>query len=155
MKPTEYLKSLQELYAKIESWCQAKGIQSKRNSTQLNEEAYGSYQAETLQLFTKAGEKLAEFVPAGASIIAAKGRIDLVGTIDSVILVDWEKGGPSITTLVDDGATKHNSTQPIYRNVGDAGWYWVESRKLSRAYRFDERLFIDLLQSVSDYDLHS
>lgn len=155
MKPTEFLASVQGLFAKIEGWATAKGLRIKRGSVQLNEEAYGIYPAETLQILTEAGEKLAEFVPIGASIIAAKGRVDLIGSIDSVILADWDKGGPSITTTIDDGAAVHSTSKPIYRNVGDAGWYWVESRKLSRAHRFDERLFYELLRSVSDYDCHS
>jgi hypothetical protein len=152
MKPTEFLASVQSLFAEIEPWASAKGLHVKRDSVQLNEEAYGAYQADTLQILTETGQKIAEFVPIGASIIGAKGRVDLVGTIDSVILADWDKGGPSIMTAIDDGATKHSNTVKVYRNVGDAGWYWVESRKLARAHRFDERLFFDLLPSVSDYE---
>jgi len=155
MKPTEYLASVQQLFIEVEHWASRNDLMTRHGSTELNEEAYGVYQINTLKVCTKADKQLAEFVPIGASIIAAKGRVDLVGIIDSVILVKWDKGGPSITTIVDEGGIQHNATKPIYRNVGDAGWYWVESRKLSRAHRFDERLFYELLRSVSDYECHS
>lgn len=152
MKPIEFLESLQKLYVQIESWCQAKGLVIKRESIQLNEEAYGAYPATTLKIQTTKGENIVELIPKGASIIGAKGRVDLVGNIDSVILVDWDQGGPSITTSIDDGSGKQTNTVKIYRNVGEAGWYWVESRKLARAHRLDEHLFFDLLPSVSDYE---
>jgi hypothetical protein len=154
-KPKKFLDSTQELFTEIQSWATAKGLCVKRGSVTLNEHAYGSYQAETLQILTDGDEKVAELVPVGASIIGAKGRIDFVGTVDSVILADWDKGGPSVTTTIEDGSVKKSRTQPLYRDVEEAGWYWVESRKLSRAHKFDERLFYELLRGVSDYDCRS
>jgi len=152
MKPTEFLQSVDSLYKEVEKWCAAKGLKLTRHSLELNEEAYAPYTTEKLSILGGDTKKIAELVPKGASIIGAKGRIDLIGNIDSAILVDWDRGGPSITTTIDDGASKHTKTVPVYRNVGEAGWYWVESRKLARAHRLDEALFFDLLSSVSDYE---
>ena len=95
-KSEEFLASIQELFTEIESWATAKGLRCKRGSVTINEQDNGTYQAVTLQILTDKDEKIAEFVPVGASIIGAKGRVDFVGTIDSVILANWDKGGPSI-----------------------------------------------------------
>lgn len=152
MKPTDFLQSVETLYQQIECWGSSDGLQFARNNMQINEEAYGPYTAEKLAVLDAHGNQIAEFIPKGASIIGAKGRVDLVGNVDSAILVEWDEGGPSITTTIDDGGNKHTKTVPVYRDVGEAGWYWVESRKLARAHRFDEYLFFDLLPSVSEYE---
>ena len=93
-RPSKFLASTQELFTEIQSWATAKGLRVKRGSVTLNEQAYGSYQAETLRILTDGDEKIAELVPVGASIIGAKGRIDIVGTVDSVILADLGQGRP-------------------------------------------------------------
>jgi len=154
-KPEKFLARIQDLFTEIEKWATAKNLLVNRNNITLNEEAYGMYEVEAIQLVTSTNQKIAEFQPVGASIIGANGRVDLVGTIDSVILVDWDKGGPSFETNVtnDTETAKHN--KPLYRDVNESGWYWVESRKLSRAHKLDEQLFNDLLLAVSDYDCRS
>lgn len=152
MQPTEFLQSVKTLYQQIEHWGASKGLQFTRENIQLNEEAYEPYTAEKLSVLDTEGKTIAEFIPKGASIIGAKGRIDLVGNVDSVILVDWDQGGPHFTTTIDDGINKDTQTVPVYRSVDEAGWYWVESRKLARAHRFDACLFFDLLPSVSEHD---
>lgn len=89
----------------------------------------------------------------GASIIAAKGRVDLEGTIDRVILVNWDPGGPVFETVIRTGDTTQARIHALYQGVDAAGWYWIESRELSRAHPLNERLFLELLFLVSDYDL--
>ena len=154
-EPKEFLKSIQALFNEIEPWAIAKNLLIKHDYVTLNEEKYGIYEAETIQVFTITNDKIAELSPVGASIIGAKGRVDLIGTIDSVVLVDWDKGGPSFETTVTNGAETQKHIKPLYRDVNEPGWYWVESRKLSRAHKLDEQLFYDLLLAVSDYDCRS
>ena len=154
-KPEKFLARIQDLFTEIEKWATAKNLLVNRNNIKLNEEAYGMYEVEAIQLVTSTNQKIAEFQPVGASIIGAKGRVDLVGTIDSVVLVDWDKGGPSFETTVTNGAETQKHIKPLYRDVNESGWYWVESRKLSRAHKLDEQLFYDLLLAVSDYDCRS
>ncbi len=151
----EYLNNIQTLFKDIENWSKSKNLSVNHSNITLNEEAYGKYDVETLVINTSTNEKIAEIIPAGASIIGAKGRVDFVGTIDTVILVDWDKGGPSFETTIASGAETKKCIKPLYRNVDEPGWYWVESRKLSRAHKLDENLFNDLLLAVSDYDCRS
>lgn len=147
-----YLNRVKELLTEIEQWSAAKGLCTERGNLALNEEDYGHYQVETLRIFTPDKVKIAELIPVGASIIGAKGRVDLMGTIDQEILVDWEKGGPGFVSTVTINNHEETQTRYLYRGVDDPGWYWVESRKLNRAYKLDKRLFFDLLLAVSDYD---
>ncbi|GAB6048151.1 hypothetical protein JCM19379_19790 [Methyloparacoccus murrellii] len=151
--PTTYLGRLAALVNDIEQWSRAKGLITRRYTTELDEEAYGQYQAEGLQLLLGDGRLLATLVPVGASIIAAKGRVDLEGTVDRAILVDWDQGGPVFETAIQVGDTLQTHTQAIYKGVDEPGWYWVESRALSRAHKLNERLFLELLFLVSDHDL--
>ncbi|MEA3643002.1 MAG: hypothetical protein VBE63_24120 [Lamprobacter sp.] len=151
--PDAYLQRLDDLLNQIDQWSSAKGLNTQRYRVNLNEEAYGSYPAQGLRLSTAEGDPLGTIIPVGASIIGAKGRVDFEGTIDQAILVDWDVGGPLFETSVRAGNDVRATRQPIYRGVDEAGWYWVESRQLSRAHKLDERLFFDLLLMVSDYDL--
>ena len=151
--PTAYLQRVDDLLTQIEGWSSKKGLITQRYPVELNEEAYGAYPAEGLRLSTAKGGRLGVLMPVGASIIGAKGRVDFEGTIDQAILVDWDVGGPVFETCIKVGEEVKTTRQPIYRGVDEAGWYWVESRQLSRAHRLNERLFIDLLRMVSDYDL--
>mgnify|MGYP006448517043 CR=1 FL=1 len=148
-----YLTRLQSLLADVERWSQARGLLLQRDAISLNEEAYGVYRADTLRLLTPAGSPIAALIPVGASIIGAKGRVDLEGTIDQAILVDWDAGGPQFETSVHADGQVERRPQPIYRHVDEPGWYWVESRPLARAHKLDESLFFELLFLVSEYDL--
>lgn len=152
MQPTDFLKSIQTLYKQIESWVEDKPLQTTREGIELNEEAYGQYKTEKLVIRNATTEQLiASLIPKGAAIIGAKGRIDLAGNVDSEILVDWDKGGPSYTSkVVTNEQEQPGKAVPLYRGVDKAGWYWVESRKLARAHHLDKAVFMDLLASVSD-----
>jgi hypothetical protein len=82
-------------------------------------------------------------------------RVDIVGTIDREILVYLEQGGPTISKSVTVNGQVETHTVPLYRGVSEAGWYWVESRKPSRARHLDKAMFLDLLEEVSDHEMNS
>lgn len=151
--PNTYVERVNELFSLIEHWSHTRGLITRRYSVQLDEENYGSYSANGLYLSTTGGDRLGTLIPVGASIIGAKGRVDFEGTVDQAILVDWDAGGPVIESSITSYNTVSTARHPIYRGVDEAGWYWVESRRLARAHKLDERLFWDLLFLVSDYDL--
>lgn len=151
--PDAYLERVDELLSLIKHWSHARGLIAARYPVQLSEEEYGSYTADGLHLSTTNGDRLGSLIPVGASIIGAKGRVDFQGTVDQAILVDWEAGGPVIESHITAPGSPVSTTRSIYRGVDEAGWYWVESRRLARAHKLDERLFWDLLFLVSDYDL--
>lgn len=59
-----------------------RGLATERYSVELHENDYGRYSALALRLSTQDGVPIANLIPVGASIIGAKGRVDLEGTID-------------------------------------------------------------------------
>ncbi len=153
LSPAAYLRRLEALLTDVEQWSRAKGLTTRRYARELDEAAFGRYEADGLQILLADGSLLATLIPVGASIIAAKGRVDLEGTIDRAILVDWDSGGPVFETVIRTGDTTQARTQALYQGIDAAGWYWIESRELSRAHPLNERLFLELLFLVSDYDL--
>jgi hypothetical protein len=152
--PEHFRTSLARLLADIETWARHQELEVSRCQVTLNEEVYGQYEADKLCLHDSSGKIIAEVVPVAASVIGAKGRVDMVGALDQVILVDLDAGGPAITTTVVVNGQRESRTKPLYRGIQDAGWYWIESHKLSRGRKLDEALFFDLLAEVSDHEYH-
>jgi hypothetical protein len=150
--PTDFLNRLAHLFSDIEAWVEHRNLRVARSKIPLNEEAYGAYDVEKLSIFEGDGQRVGEVLPVGASVIGAMGRVDLAGPLAREILVYLDRGGPCITKSTTVGNHSETQTVPLYRGVEEAGWYWIESRKLSRARKLDEALFLDLLAEVSDYE---
>lgn len=151
-QPTEFLDRLTKLYSNISKWVKSRNFQTIHSKMVLNEEAYGKYKVEKLFILKQDGKQIGELLPVGASVIGAMGRVDLIGSVDQEILVFLDKGGPCITTSIGIGNHTESHTKCLYRGVNEAGWYWIESRKLSRVSKLDEVLFLNLLTEVSDYE---
>ncbi|HBG06492.1 MAG: hypothetical protein A2075_17210 [Geobacteraceae bacterium GWC2_58_44] len=117
------------------------------------EEASGLYKANRLAIVDEGGKKIADLQPIGTYIIGGNGRIDLNGTIDKVILVNLEAGGPSMTTTITVGGQPEKRTTPFYKGVDQQGWYWIEDKRRGKANLFTKDLFVELLREVSDYEL--
>lgn len=149
-QPDEFIAKVEHLLSECAQWATDRHLQTRSGTLALNEERYAPYQIATLEILAPDGQLIAELRPVGASIIGANGRVDLMGTLDTAILVNWNAGGPSITTTIDAGGPISTTTQYLYKGIDSDGWYWVESRRLGRAHRLDAALFYDLLQGVSD-----
>ncbi len=151
----DFFEKLATLYSNVADWVRAMNLKVERTNIELNEEAFGKYTVEKCRIADSGGKRIAELLPVGASIIGAKYRVDMIGILDQEILVYFDEGGPKATTGVFEDAQTDKSTMStlkMYRGVDEAGWYWVESQKLSRAFKVDQTLFPDLLSTVSDYD---
>ena len=135
--PADFLNKLESLFANIETWVAAKGLHVLPSEMTLNEEAYGVYRVEKLAILTEDGKRVAEVLPVGASVIGAMGRVDLAGSVDREMLLFLDEGGASITTSTIVGNDKESHAGSLYRGVDEPGWYWIESRKISRARKLD------------------
>jgi hypothetical protein len=112
---------------------------------------YGGGNSQILSLFAD-GAFLAEFVPAGAFVVGARGRIDVRGRVDQAVLLYLEGPGESRVTMTDDaGNVAFNIAAPLFSGVTGPGWYWVGSGDPRAATLVDERAFRDIVASVSDY----
>jgi hypothetical protein len=120
----------------------------------IHEKAPGKYTVNKLIILDDNDNRIAELVPIGAWIIGASGRVDLIGKLDRVTIVDLEKGGPTLTTSITEGGKQEeNKTRYLYKGVDHEGWYWIENTRLGRIYALDQKLFFDLLAEVSDYEV--
>lgn len=155
VKLNEFFEKLENLYSDISIWVNVLNLKVGKFAIELNEEAYGKYTVEKCSLVNSDGKRIAELLPVGASIIGAKYRVDLIGLLDQENLVYFDEGGPKMRAGVFGGdqidINKMRSSK-IYRGVDEPGWYWIESQKLSRAYKVDQKLFLELLSTVSDYE---
>jgi len=153
-----FVDSVNNLFADVESWIsnlqQKKGIQlkSRREEIRITEEGSGTYVVQKLIIEDSKGKKIADLIPIGASVIGARGRIDLNGTYDKAVLVDLEKGGPSLTTTIKVGNEEKTSTTSFYKNIEESGWHWIEDKRRGKAHHIDSKLFFELLEEVSDYE---
>lgn len=151
-EPTVFLNILELLFSDIEKWVAENGLRVTRSEVTLNEELYGLYSVEKLYVLMSNGKKIAEVLPVGASVIGAMGRVDLVGLLDRETLVFLDKGGPSLSISHAADTHKESHSRSLYRGVDEPGWYWLESRKISRVRKLEKALFLDILRGVSDYD---
>lgn len=142
----EYVKNLNDLYASIENWLKDSSIVFSQKDTALSESRLGDYIAPVLTLSDKKTKKtIAEIRPAGAQIIGARGRIDIVGAVDKQFLV--------YLTEVPEGKLRVTVTEkPFISSSTPSNWYWIDSMPLRRPHPITQSLFLDLITSVSDYD---
>lgn len=149
-----YLSDIKSLYQEISKWIDNKSLKMQEEEIVVHEKAPGKYKVQKLIILDDNDNRIAELVPIGAWIIGAKGRIDLVGKLDKVTIVDLEKGGPTLTTSITEGRKKEEKkTRYLYKVVDHEGWYWIEDTRLGRLYALDQKLFFELLAEVSDYEV--
>jgi len=134
----EFCENVLRLYESIESWLPDGALALQREEVQIEEEAFGTYSSQKLILNDK-GRKIATFLPIGASVIGADGRVDVRGRHDKESLLFLRKEKPE--------------NRYFYINPIDlSGWYWIENTLRAKAHPVDETLFRDLLWRISDYE---
>lgn len=142
------------LYDRIESWLRNTALRTQRNKLTLTEELFRSYNAFTLKIFDSSDKLVATLMPAGADVIGAEGRIDILGTFDRQGLLYLAAGGPQFNVTMGVGPSATRVPHRVFKNVTDDGWYWLENVRLGHARLLDEALFKDLLKGVADlYEL--
>ncbi|MBN1974360.1 MAG: hypothetical protein JW787_12025 [Sedimentisphaerales bacterium] len=150
----KYIIRVKDLYDQVKKWIKAKKLIAKEKEVELNEEMSGIYKVPGLLIEDKEGKKIAELQPAGAWIIGAEGRVDIIGIIDRAYLVYLQIEGPHMKMSVSSSAEKvEEISRPLFKGVDQPGWYWIENKPRGKARLVDSELFIDLLSEVSDYEL--
>lgn len=148
----EFLNKINFLFKNIKEWCANKDLSVSSSEVKIDEEYLGSYSSQKLVIKNSVGKEIAQIVPIGASIIGAKGRIDIKGLHDDLIIVLLNKGGPKITTTITSGYGDSNITEGyFYRGIDEDGWYWIEDKR-NKGHLFNSELFFELLAEISDYE---
>lgn len=138
------------LYDRVEEWLNGTSLKASRVEHSVMEELYGRYNIPQLELKSADGADVASLVPMGAAVIAAEGRVEIVGTRDTQPLLYFAAGGPHINVTVGGGTQPVNVSHSVFRDVTSEGWYWPEDVRLGRARLLDGALFKDLIRVVSD-----
>ncbi len=122
----EWLGSLGELYKKIEAflakYIEAGEITIERRDITLNEENIGSYAA--CRMILKIGRQEITLTPIGTLLVAAKGRVDVVGPAGKtrLVLVDSESSRPSVGVAMTVGGRRGPS--PVKSSPKKIKWVW-------------------------------
>lgn len=96
-KRDEWLQYLDQFYETVErfigEYAKAGKIQLTSHSKRIHEEYIGEYEAKSLEL--KIGSSTIRFDPVGTNLIAAKGRVDMIGPKGAVkfVLVPKDSAG--------------------------------------------------------------
>lgn len=147
---TVYKKRVEELFTQVERWLSDTLWVTVREFITV-EEKIGTYNIEKLVVQDSAGQTLAEWIPIGADIIGADGRVDIVGTADQQILLylsnplSFESSVSLYKRLL-----KAEKNEYIKRGV-QPGWFWAERTLRMTIYPLEPELVFDLVQEVSDY----
>lgn len=124
----------------VEKWVSTHSLKTRREEMSITERR-GTYAVDRLVIEKAKGEKIADLIPVGGVIIGAQGRIDLKGIYDRVIIVFLEKGkeGESATSSC------------FFKGIEEPGWYWIEDKLRAKGHLVNKKLFLELLEGVSDY----
>ena len=128
-KVKSFLEKVGELYAFVEEFCKEYDLKYRYSELEIYEEFAGRYKVKELYVY-KDGDFLFKLKPIGAYIIAADGRVDLIGKFDEKRLI-----------LL---------AEPyFYDGFKDKGWY--VSLRGDRVRFLDEKLMCQLLEEVSEF----
>ncbi|MGO9264659.1 MAG: hypothetical protein ACLQBA_07180 [Candidatus Binataceae bacterium] len=143
-----------DLYGRVEDWLRDTSLMTARRDSCVTEGPYGTYNLPVLKIYHSDGREVATLVPTGAAVIAAEGRIEVVGSRDRQGLVYFSTGGPQIGLTVGSGPSATHTSRKVFRDVTSEGWYLLEDVRLGRAKSLDKSVFKDLLRGVADlYEL--
>lgn len=141
-----YLSSLKQLFSDLKQWAEQESLIVKESEVLIDEPRPGKYKAPKLTVFDTEGKALAAVVPIGAWIIGADWRVDIVGHLESENLAYWATGSPEVNPAYKNPAFKDRNR--LFKGTDKPGWYWIESKRLSRAKPLDKALFMDLIWVV-------
>lgn len=84
-------------------------------------------------------------VPYGIWIVAAKGRVDILGPSGSEKLVYLYRGGPVTTIEMKVGDRSEKSTRSQFNNIDEEGWYWFDDSAVREMIKLSKEMFVYLL----------
>lgn len=157
---TEWLKYLDDLYARIESFLErytsSGQIKLDYRPVELNEEYLGTYPSRQMEL--RIGRQLVRLIPIGTLLIGSKGRVDVTGPAGrgQLVLVDSKAGGPAdlfhITVdIVDIGGRPQAKPRKPPKPTKDIEREWrIAPRPPERSFQaFTKDAFLDLIVEVT------
>jgi len=128
-KVKSFLENLRELYTFFEEFCRKHNLRYRYSKFEIYEEFAGKYKVEELYVYRN-GDFLFKLKPVGAYIIAADGRVDLIGKFEEKRLIFLAESY-------------------FYEGFEGEGWY--VSLKGKQVRRLEEKVLCQLLEEVSEF----
>ncbi|MDP2983023.1 MAG: hypothetical protein Q8O92_06825 [Candidatus Latescibacter sp.] len=144
-----FVERVHQLISMMQKWVTYTGLYTIVSNIIVEETIPGKYTIEMLEINDKDGKLVAKVIPVGAYVIAAEGRVDIKGYLGKESVVFLKYGGPSIVSKVNGEVDRVSS---LYDGITAEGWFWIEDKRMRRAYPFDEKIFLELITRVSDYE---
>ena len=133
----------------MQEWVQDTGLITGISNIEIEETVPGKYPVNKLEITDRAKIISVQVIPVGAYVIAAEGRVDIKGYLGKESVVFLKYGGPVIVSKVNREVNKVSS---LYDGITTEGWYWIEDKRMRRAYLLDKKIFLELVTRVSDYE---
>ena len=143
-----FLEKLEELYKFVEEFCKEQNLEYRYEDIEIYEEFGGRYKTKELFVY-KDGEFLFKLKPVGAYIIAADGRVDLIGKFDEKRLIFLTRQHELVTKLEENGKILSEKRTPLYSGFRGAGWYIALERK--RVTPLSKVSLCQVLEEVSEF----
>jgi hypothetical protein len=139
----EQLSSLNEMFV---AWLKEEGHKIDYSEIDITkkEELSGEYSTKQYNINIDDSLKIS-LVPYGIWIVAAKGRVDLVGPSGNEKLVYLLKSGPTTTIEISNGSYHSKSVHRDFNNIDEDGWYWYDDSLDRRMVKFDKNIVVYLL----------
>ena len=125
----DYRHRVDALYGNVRAWIVVRvpGASFHRTPIQMNEEATGPYELESLEVKLP-GFPPVRFVPRGIFMVGARGRVDVRSRLGRQTLLWLEASGSALTATVDpDEANETVITRPLFPNAAE-GWSWSDPK---------------------------
>ena len=149
-KVEKFLRNLDLLFGQIEAFAKKYNLSWRYENIEIYEEYAGKYKAKELYVL-KNDDFIFKIKPIGAYIIGAEGRADMVGILDSVVLVYLEKNH-FLETKISVGNEKNiisHSKEPLYVGFENPGWYISLERK--KIAPITEENICEILEDISEF----
>jgi len=144
-----FLEKLKELYAFVEVFCKEQGLNYRYEEIEIYEEYAGKYKTEEIYVY-KNDSFLFKLKPIGAYIIAADGRVDLIGKFDERKLIFLAKPYKLVSKVEIDGVIVEERETLLYKGFKKEGWYIVLER--GKIKPLDKASFCKVLEEISEFE---
>jgi len=140
-KVEKFLNKLNELYSQIENFANKYSLKYRYEEIQIYEEYAGKYLAKEMYVL-KDGEFLFKLKPIGAYIIGADGRVDIIGRLDSKVIIYLEKLYKMEVAISTDNI-------PLYEGYEGPGWYISSEQK--KILPLNDQNICSILEEISEF----
>jgi len=150
-KKQTYLKRVNLFFKNVKQWLKNQPLLVEESMWEINEtlmedDIRDIYTVPMLILYTQNHEKVVDIKPVGASIIGAKGMIDIESLYgDREHITYMLKEQPLIPRKVGNQLVE----KPMYDNVNTDNWYWINENDRHNAQVMNQTLLHKIIMQVS------